>query len=319
VATVSRYLNQNAVVSEETAQRVQGAMRELNYVPQLAARSLATHRFLTIGLLLTEINSDFFAPLLKGIESVAREEGYGLLIATNDPMTSTGLPPIGPHNTDGLLVFLDSLEERILRDYSAQGFPMVLVQQVSPSGLDIPSVAIENKTALERVVDHVVEAHGRRNIAFLRGPQGNADSEWREAGYRAGLRKHGIPVDESTIAYGDYDRHIAYHSVKQLVGSRPDIDAIFTGDDEAAIGALRALRDLGRRVPEDVAVVGFDDQSLAPYLAPPLTTVHAPTEEVGTAAARQLFQLIKTGKAEPFVFLPTELIVRRSCGCAYEA
>ncbi len=319
VATVSRYLNQTTVVSEETARRVQAAMREVNFSPHAAARNLATHRTHTIGLVLTEIQGDFFTPLLKGIESVTRSEGYSLLISTNSLLEPRPMPAVGPHNADGMLIFLDSLDEAALRELVQKAFPVVLIHQTPPEGLDIPCVTIENKSSLLRVVGHLVERHGRRRIAFLRGPEGNEDSAWREMGYREALDLYGLPFDPALVEMGGYDRSIAYRGVTALLQARPEIDAFFTGDDEAAIGALMALRDAGKRVPEDVAVIGFDDQLMAPYLTPPLTTVYAPTEQVGREAARQLIRLITSGAAEPLTLLPTKLILRRSCGCPYQA
>lgn len=318
VATVSRYLNQTTFVSEETARRVQEAMAQLDFTPQAAARNLATHRNYTIGLLLTEISGDFFTPLLKGIESVTREEGYGLLISTTSQSTAVSLPVLGPQNTDGILVFLDSLSEESIKNLVSKSFPVVLIHQTSPEGLKLPCVTIENKSSLIRVVEHLVVTHQRRHIAFLRGPEGNEDSCWREEGYLEALKIHGIPYEPDLTGCGGFDRSIAYEAVRSLLRKRPDIDAIFTGDDEAAFGAMMALRDENRRIPEDVSVVGFDDQSLAPYLTPPLTTVHAPTENVGIEAARQLIRLIKQGSADPLTLLPTNLIFRRSCGCDYQ-
>jgi DNA-binding LacI/PurR family transcriptional regulator len=317
VATVSRFLNQKAVLSSETAQRVQEAMRELNYTPHAVARSLATHRTHTIGLLLTDIQGDFFTPLLKGIESETRARGYSLLISTTTGSEPLALLPMGPHNADGVLIFLDSLYTDALRSLAQKQFPVVLIHQTPPDGLKIPCVTIENKSSLLKVIDHLVMIHGRRQIAFLRGPEGNEDSYWREMGYREGLANHRLRFDPDLVGLGGFDRGTAYLAVKGLLAAHPEIDAMFTGDDEAAIGALLALRDSGRRVPEEIAVIGFDDQLMAPYLMPPLTTVHAPTEELGRAAAHQLLCLIEKGEAEPLTLLPTQLVIRRSCGCDF--
>jgi DNA-binding LacI/PurR family transcriptional regulator len=134
-------------------------------------------------------------------------------------------------------------------------------------------------------------------------------------GYREALEKRGLPFDPALVAPGDFERTVAQASVNQLVANNVVFDAIFTGDDEAAVGALQALRAAGKQVPEDVAVVGFDDQRLAAVLNPPLTTVCARTEEVGRLATQQLIRLIRTGEADLLTLLPTELVIRRSCGC----
>jgi DNA-binding LacI/PurR family transcriptional regulator len=314
VATISRYLNQNAPIAPETAERVRIAMHDLAYVPHPAARSLATNRKYTIGLALSTIQGDFFTPMLKGIEGVVTAEHFGLLIATPQPIQSSPAP-LGPHNTDGMLVFLDGLDTALIRQYYQEHFPVVLIHQSAPNGMVIPSVTIENKSASSQLVSHLIEVHGRRRIAFLRGPDGNEDSYWREMGYRQALERHGLSIDSGLIATGDFDRSRADPATRQLLAEHPDVDAIFASDDESAVGAMSAVRAAGRRIPEDISVVGFDDQFLALYTDPPLTTIKAPTEEVGRTAARQLIQLIRNGEAASLVLLPSKVIIRSSCGC----
>jgi DNA-binding LacI/PurR family transcriptional regulator len=317
ISTVSRVINGSAPVSPEIAARVEAAMRQLNYVPRVAARNLATRRTNTIGVLLSEVLGDFFRPLLMGIEAVARENGYEILIS----LTGVTHPqddrvrPFGLHNTDGLLIFSGSLTPEGIAQAHATGLPLVLIHQSPPAGLDIPCVTVENKAASRKIVEHLIVAHGRRRIVLLRGPADNEDAHWREMGYREALATHGLAVDEQLIGAGDFERHIAQGTIERLLADGIRFDAIFAGDDEAAVGALATLEARGVRVPDEVAVVGFDDQRLAAILHPPLTTVRAPTEQVGQAAARQLISLIRTGSADPLTLLPTELIFRRSCGC----
>ena len=317
ISTVSRVVNRTVPVSDQVAARVQSAMKELKYVPRAAARNLASRRTNTLGLLLTDLLGDFFAPLLSGIESVAVEQGFGLLIST----AGRGGPhfelpgPLGRHNSDGLLVFAGALADDGIISAHEQGLPLVLVHQTPPSGLLIPSVTIENKAASRDIVTHLIEVHGRRRIVLLQGPVGHEDAHWRQLGYREALAAHGLPFDPALVRLGDFDRHEAQASMGQLVESDVAFDAVFAGDDEAAVGALQALRAARRRVPQEVAVVGFDDQRLAAVLDPPLTTVHAPTEEVGRIAAQHLIHLIRTGEARPLTLLPTQIVLRRSCGC----
>jgi DNA-binding LacI/PurR family transcriptional regulator len=321
VATISRFINQNAPVSVEVAERIQQVMLDLNYKPHAAARHLATRRTQTIGLVLHNMHTDFFAPLLSGIESVVSENQYNLLVATyKSPAIKNSQPPIGPHNTDGMLVFADSLSEEHLTQLCRNRFPLVLIHRTPPPNLKIPFVTVENKAATRNIIDHLIEDHGRRSIIFLRGPHEQEDSRWREQGYRESLEAHGIAVDRTLFIDGEFNGAVAYQNIKNLISrNHHHFNAIFTGDDDAAIGALTALSEAGMRVPEDVAVVGFDDSRLSPYLNPPLTTVRAPTEEVGRTAARLLFDQIKDQPAEPVTLLPTEIIFRRSCGCLHEA
>ena len=319
IATVSRVLNKTASVQEKTASRVLSAVEALKYRPKAAARILARQKTDTIGLLLPVISGDFFAEMLQGIERGVVEGGYNLLIHS----TFSGAKPnspykhvLGEHNTDGLLVFSDSLDEEELRRFYDIGFPVVLLHRSSPAGVNIPCVTVENKNGARAMVEHLIVVHGKRRIVFLRGPLEEEDSRWRELGYQQALNTHGIPCDPELVVPGEFDRNIAQASIRDLITRKVDFDAVFSGDDEAAVGVLFALHEAGILIPDNVSVVGFDDQRMSPYLTPPLTTVCAPTEEVGREAARQLIRLIHGQEATPLTLLPTEIVIRRSCGCA---
>ena len=318
VATVSRFINQNAPVSVEVAGRLEQVMNELKYMPHAAARHLASRRTRVIGLLLTNMHNDFFAPLLDGIEQVVRQNGYNLLVATSHADSRSDFHlPIGPHNTDGMLVFSDSLSDDDLKSLHMNGFPMVLVHRTPPANTPIPSVTVENKNATFKLVDHLITQHDKKRILFMRGPDHQEDSYWRETGYRSALESKGIPVDERLMLKGDFEMDVAHNSLSHFLenGNGVDFDSVFAGDDDAAIGVIDALVEHGFRVPEDIAVVGFDDLRLSAFLTPPLTTVRAPTEAVGRIAAERLFEILKKEGSDGVVLLPTEIIIRRSCGC----
>lgn len=315
IATVSRVINGTAPVSAETAERVQAAIQELAFVPRSAARVLASRRTNTIGLILPEISGAFFSPMLRGIEAAAREGGFDLLIhATDEPHRPHARRPLGEHNTDGLLVFTDSLDDSELARLHKVGLPLVLMHQSSEE-LDIPTITIENKDGATRIVNHLIEVHGRRRIVYLHGPARHEDSVWRERGYRESLETHGLSFEPDLIADGSFDREIARASVRDLLARGVDFDAIFCGDDDSALGAFTALQEFNRLIPDEVAVVGFDDVPFAPFLSPPLTTVRAPIEQVGREAVKQLVRLIRGEGADPLTLLPTELVIRNSCGC----
>jgi len=318
VATVSRYINRNAPVSAEVAERLNRVMTDLRYVPHAAARHLASRKTRVIGLLLNNLHNDFFVPLLNGIEAVIRQKEYNLIVATYHANSrNTMPPPIGPHNTDGLLVFSDGLIDEDLANLNASGFPMVLLHRTSPRSLIIPSVTVENIEITHKLVEHLIQVHGKRRILFMRGPIHQEDANRRELGYKSALTANGIPFDEELVLNGEFERDIAYQVLNDFLGNGKQVafDAVFTGDDDAAIGVLKALHKHGYRIPEDVAVVGFDDLGFAPFLNPPLTTVRAPTESVGRIAAERLFSLLESQPSNEAVILPTEIIFRRSCGC----
>ena len=318
VATVSRYINRNAPISKDVAERLKLVMTELRYVPHAAARHFASKKTRVIGLLLTNMHNDFFAPLLSGIESTVRKHKYNLLVATNRTDDGSDIPPpIGYHNTDGLLVFADSLtDEDLIGLYNSQ-FPVVLIHRSSPPSVKIPSVTVENKAATYKLMEHIIHEHNKRRILFMSGPVHQEDSYWRETGYRSALEANGIPFDENLVLSGQFERDVAYKSLNEFLGNGKCVafDAVFAGDDDAAVGVISSLTEHGYRVPQDIAVVGFDDQRLSAFLTPPLTTVSAPTESVGRIAAEQLFSIFDKQYPEDVTLLPTELIIRRSCGC----
>ena len=321
VATVSRFINHNAPVSEEVGARLERVMAKLRYTPHAAARNLATRKTLAVGLLLNNLRNDFFVPFLNGVEGVVRKKGYNLIIATYLAESRDETPPpIGPHNTDGLLVFSDGLSDKDLASYHAAGFPMVMVHTTPPASLPIPGVTVENLQVTQQLIEHLIKTHRRRQIVFLRGPVRQEDSHLRERGYRDALEASGIACDDRLVLNGGFERGIAYDSMSRFLSNenRADFDAVFTGSDDAAIGVFRALQEHGLRIPEDVSVAGFDDLGFGRFLDPPLTTVRAPTEMVGRIATERLFSLLEHQPADGTLILPTEIIIRRSCGCTLE-
>lgn len=315
IATVSRVLNGTVPVQIDKAERVRLAMEELQFVPRTAARTLASRKTNTIGLVFTEISGAFFPHLLKGIEAQLRLAGYELLIYSTHSDHPIKRKPLGEHNTDGLLVFTASLEPAELNRLYSINFPLVLMHETPPQGMNIPVITIENKDGAAMLVSHLIEKHNRRRIIFLRGPEGHEDSQWRERGYREALETHGIPIDESLIGRGEFEEDPAFQSMQKFIADGIQFDAVFAGDDDAAIGVYRALKMANRLIPTDVAVVGFDDVQFSRYISPPLTTIRAPIEEVGRESVRQLMRLLNSEQAQALTLMRTELVIRESCGC----
>ncbi len=316
ISTVSRVLNATAVVDAGTAERVRAAIAELSYTPHSAARTLATRRTQTLGLLLPNIGGQFYTPLLRGIEAVASQAGYDLLIhSTSTPAGASFRRALGEHNTDGLIIFTEAVDREELIRLNGMGFPVVLLYESAPQGVEMPSITIENRQGAQKIVEHLIEAHRRKRIVFLRGPQGNEDSDEREKGYRQALAAHRIVFDSGLLATGGFESGQAHAALKQILDKGTDFDAVFAGDDDNAVGVIQALQEAGLRIPQDVAVAGFDDSIFARLLAPPLTTVRAPIEQVGREGVRQLLRLIHGESDRARVTLPVELVIRQSCGC----
>jgi DNA-binding LacI/PurR family transcriptional regulator len=216
-----------------------------------------------------------------------------------------------------MLVFADGLLDDDLISLHSTGFPIVLVHRLPPRGVCIPSVTIENTGVTSDVIEHLIKVHGRRRILFLRGPEKQEDSGLREDGYKSALVANGIPVDEMLFLNGEFERDVAYKTMNEFIvaNGRNAFDAVFTGDDDAAIGVMKSLHEHGVRIPEDVSVAGFDDLGFAQFLSPPLTTVKAPTGLIGQVATERLFDLLENHPSDEVTIMPTNIIYRRSCGC----
>jgi LacI family transcriptional regulator len=311
IATVSRVVNQSAPVGEEAAARVRDAIAELDYRPTAAARVLATRRTNTLGLVLSRIGGDYFAPLLRGIEAETAAAGMNLLISSGGPRNGAS---VAEHNTDGLLGFADSLGDDEIRQLWRREHPLVLLHRTPPDDLPIPCVTVENKAGSRQLVDHLIEVHHAARIAFLRGPAGHEDSNWRELGYRESLEAHGLKPDPALVGEGNFSSSVAEEQVASWLADGLEMDAIFAGDDAAAVGALQAIAAAGHE--GRIGAVGFDDVPMARHFSPRLTTVSAPTEQVGREAVLALLRvLLGETPTMPLILLPTSLIVRQSCGC----
>jgi DNA-binding LacI/PurR family transcriptional regulator len=320
ISTVSRVLNGSSYVEPEKRGRVLAAVEALGFSPWPAARALAGKGTRTLGLLVPEISGDFFVPLLRGIESAARESGYELLIQTTRYRTLSSVrQSLGEHNTDGLLLFADSVSRALLVRFAESGFPVVLLY-AEATDLGLPSITVENEKGAAEAVGHLVGTHGRRRIVCLVGPEGNHDAEARFRGYKRALETAAIAFDPELVAPGDFQAETAEASVRSLLARGVAFDAVFAGDDGAASGVLSALSEAGIAVGTDVSVVGFDDQPFTAHSIPPLATVRAPTEDVGATAVRTLVERIehrrRSDRWEPVsVVLPTVFVPRASCGC----
>ncbi|UCC53864.1 MAG: LacI family DNA-binding transcriptional regulator, partial [Anaerolineaceae bacterium] len=313
--TVSRYLNNTGPVADKTAERIQAAIQELNYIPHQGARALAAKKTNTIGLILPEMSDIFFFQLIHGIQEIVTLNQYNLLLYSTPQHEELDVLklPLGRHNTDGLIIFTNSLNDTSLRRLNRRNFPLVLLHQTPPEDLNIPSVTFENKQGAYQMVEHLVRC-GHERIAFLAGAPENEDAYWRERGYREALADHNLLYDPDLIADAGFNVELTIQIVARWLNEGKEIDAIFAADDVSARGAIHAVKVAGKRVPEDIAVAGFDDVLLSQYVDPPLTTVRAPIEEAGRAAATQLLHLIRHEPADSLTLLPTELVIRRSCG-----
>ena len=314
VATVSRVFNQKGPIREETVRRVMDVVDALQYIPHAGARSLSTRSTRTIGVVLPDLHGEFFSEVIRGIDLAAREQSFHLLLsgshADRDEMRAVVQAVRGL--IDGLVVMSPDLDPGALVGELPRNIPVVLLNAKVKGH---PCITIDNAGGARAMVRHLVSL-GHERIAFFCGPPNNADAEQRRRGYRAGLAEAGLAPIEIE---GTFTEESGYEAAKRFIRLSPRPTAAFAGNESMAIGALSAFSEGGLRVPEDVALVGFDDIPIARFLAPPLTTVKVPIADLGRRAFEILVHDGKSNGAndngkQRNVKLETKLVVRRSCG-----
>jgi LacI family transcriptional regulator len=316
VATVSRVYNGSDLVREQTTARVREVAQRLGYSPHGAARSLITSRTNTLGVLLPDLYGEFFSEVIRGIDQTARRHRYHLLVSSSHaarPEIEAALRSMRGR-VDGLVVMWPDMDsETAVRNLPA-GFPLVLLNSpVDAESFDV--IRIANFDGAYAMVRHLVDL-GHRRIAIIRGVAGNFDSEERVRGYHAALADAGLSAPAEYDVSGDFNETAAFHATTELLRADPRPTAIFAANDAMAIGAISALREAGLRVPDDVAVGGFDDIPMARYLDPPLSSVHVDISALGELATLRLISALqdKEHHQRREDVLPTTLVLRRSCG-----
>ncbi|ARA92831.1 hypothetical protein AWN76_006400 [Rhodothermaceae bacterium RA] len=314
VATVSRVLNGSDRVLAITRKRVLEAMEALQYLPNETARILSTGKTNVIGVLLPDLHGEFYAKVSQGIERMARTEGYHLLVSSShsDEAEAGTMIRTMLGRVDGLIVMWPRLEAASLTALVPPDLPIVLLNAAADGA--VPTVRFDNQTGAAAMTRHLA-SHGHRRIAFLKGPAGNYDAEERLAGYRDALRELDLPADPALELDGNFLRESGYRAVEALLALEPRPTALFAANDSMAIGALLGLRERGVRVPDDLALAGFDDIPPAQYLIPQLSTVRSPMQDLGEHAMHTLLALLGGDDPEPITTLPTRLMLRESCGC----
>ncbi|HEU4704720.1 MAG TPA: LacI family DNA-binding transcriptional regulator [Sphingomicrobium sp.] len=306
VATVSRTLNGIDKVAGITRERVLRIVHELDYVPHSGARALSTRRTDTIGVLLPDLYGEYFSELIRGIDIAARARGLHLLLSSShgDPAEAAAALRAMRSRVDSIIVMLPDVDEALLLSRKGS-VPMVFLG--SAANDDHPSFEIDNFAGAFAITRHLLDS-GRGRIAFVAGPAGNFEARERLRGYRAAIESAG--GCERVVA-GDFSEQSGRAAAGELVGgARPD--AIFCANDMMAIGCLVALREAGVRIPEDIALAGFDDIPIARYVSPALTTAAVPIAEIGRRALECCVELIAGRPTERRHLFQPVLAVRES-------
>ena len=313
-STVSRVLNGTKPVAVDKRALVLAAVEQLQYRPNAVARGLARGRSMTVGVLVQDIGSPFFANMVSGIEQGLDHAGYRPMLTTTHWRTDDEEDEVGAlqllleRRVDGVLVLGGHIPDDALRTVAAH-VPVVLVAR-RVQGLERQCVYVDNHDGAYRATRYLIGL-GHTRIAHIAGTAGHPDAADRAAGYCQALAEAGLPVDERLLVAGQFTEESGLAGVEALLRRGERFTAIFAANDQAAYGVMLGLFNHGYRIPSDVSVVGFDDQLLSAYTLPPLTTVHQPSLAMGRGAAEGLLRLID-GNEPLLPHFPAELTIRKS-------
>ncbi|NUT27140.1 MAG: LacI family DNA-binding transcriptional regulator [Streptomyces sp.] len=322
VATVSHVLNGTRPVLPHTRQAVLDAVDELGYTPNTLARSLVTSRTRSIGLAVSAISNPYFTEILQGVEAAALEHGYSLLIADphDDPAHERKVVQLlHERRVDGMIVAPSADPRDLIAYLGRHDVPTVLLDRVVDTSTDgsprFDQVCADSAEPVARLVTHLAGL-GHRRIALVAGLPGLSTTGERLAGYRDGLAAAGLAHDDHLVVHGDSESAGAEQVTAALLGLAAPPTALVTANNTMTIGALRALRDRGMSVPDDIALCCFDDFAWADLFSPRLTAIAQPSRDIGAQAVRVLLdRLAAPDRPARTVRLPCTFVHRTSCGC----
>lgn len=328
--TVSRYLNGTAPVGAVSRRKIEDAIRDLRYVPNALAQSLKSRATHTIGLVVTDVTNPFFTSIARGVEDVAQEAGYSVILCNSDEdveKQAVYLEVLRRKRVDGLLIAPASDDGRAIAEWSCHCGPVCILDrtiegvEVRSAGIDV--VRSDSLEPAERLVSHLI-SHGHRRIAIVTGPPDVSTARARLEGYRCALDTAGIEHDPALERDGAYTVESGYAATRSLLDAPRPPTAIFAANNFLTIGVLAALRDRRLSVPEDVAVVGFDEIPQIALAMPSLTVAAQSATAIGRQGATLLLRRVGASRGREAsapgqeLVLDTELIIRRSCGCSPE-
>ncbi|EKK7703561.1 ribose operon transcriptional repressor RbsR [Cronobacter sakazakii] len=314
-STVSHVINKDRFVSEAIRLRVEEAIRTLNYAPSALARSLKLNQTRTIGMLITASSNPFFSELVRGVERSCFERGYSLVLCNTDgdeQRMNRNLETLLQKRVDGLLLLCTETHQpspAIMKRYPA--IPTVMMDW---SPFDGGSDVIQDNSLLGGdIATRYLIDKGYTRIACVTGPLDKTPARLRLEGYRAAMQRAGLPVTEGYEVIGDFEFAGGLRAMQSLLALPEPPQAVFMGNDAMAVGAYQALYQAGLRIPQDIALVGYDDIELASYMTPPLTTIHQPKDELGELAIDVLIhRMAQPELQQQRLQLTPELMVRGS-------
>jgi len=312
--TVSRALNDSPLINQATKERIKEIARQLNYTPNVNAKSLVLDRSYNIGLFFSTLksgtSSTFFHEAVKGVHR-ALKPPYHLVVKGIDDY---GDPPaITRKDFDGVILMSQSRDDhKFIQVLLDQGIPTVVLNRPIGNNAKVLNILSDDYKGAYTIVKYLIEC-GHRHIALIEGKSGFYSTEQRKAGYEEALRSHQIPIREELCVAGSYDTESGYLAMKQLLKLTDQPTAVFCSNDDMAVGAMKACTEAGLRVPQHISLAGFDDNHFSGYLTPGLCTVKRPIEQIANVGTIRLFEAIEYKRLRPeTIYLDTELIIRDS-------
>lgn len=320
IATVSRVFNEHDLVKEETRSRIIKIARELNYKPSPIARGLSKQTTDTIGVILPDLVGEFFMDIIHGIDEEAYKANRYVMVSSSHSqrdMVETLIEFMASGRVDGVILMAPQMHKEVDEFLRKSKRPIVLINSCS----DLTSVVnfqIDNYQGAFTCVEHLIW-HGYKEIAIIKGPTENCDAQERHSGFIEALHKNNLSRRDFFEVSGDFGIKSGYEGFRKLMSQSRKPDAIFVSNDMMALGAYEAAKVSNIKIPNDVAIVGFDDIYLSKLINPRLTTIHVPISELGSKAVNYLLRMISGEVNSKKAFkevLPTELVIGGSCGCS---
>ena len=317
-STVSRALSGHPDISDATIKKVTELAEKYHYQPNTIALSLRSSKTKTIGVIIPEIAHSFFASIISGIEDTATEKGYNVMLCHSNEIYQREVvdaKSLFSHRVDGLLVGVSKATKNMdhFKPYIDRGLPLIFFDR-EPEGMEAPTILVEDKQGAFKAVVHLIQ-QGCRRILHLAGPSNVSTTRERLQGYREALMSNDLDPDPDLVIYceGGIDIVEAENTMNQLISQALEFDGIFANNDALAIGAIRALKNHGIKIPEEVAVIGFSDWQLSSFIDPPLSSVVQPGYLMGQRAVEMFFEVLADPELPPQkIVLETEPIVRES-------
>jgi len=314
IATVSRVLNDIDVVNEDTKKRVTDAIKLLKYRPNIVARSLKTQRTKTIGILIPDISSQFYPEIVRGAEDVSNIYDYNVILCNSDfdpEKEKEYLRVLSEKMVDGIIYMSSSLNEEILELIDELSIKTILVETKDEKGT-LPSVTIDNVSAVYDGTKYLIE-RGIKKLAFI-GVEETAKNAWgdRFTGFKKAVEESGLSLDEDLMYFDSLKVKAGFDGVVKLIESKKEFDGIVCASDEIAMGAINELRERDIKVPEDVSVIGFNNNFTASIFYPKITTISQPSYDMGSVAMRMLIKMLNKKELEQAHYVLDYEIIKRN-------